>query len=95
MNIKNELMKLRNDEDDTYRFYYDGTIKMATMTLSGVVGWCVIAKAVPGIADLSIRECFHKHNGGEYINAKNIRDCISVRDLIIAEVARLRYSAAS
>jgi len=86
-----ELNKEQKKVADGYRLFHDGSLKIKTLTDSGDVGWCVIAKLIPA-ASPSIRSYFTQHDDGIYLRTQGLREALEVRDLILIQMTESRVT---
>ena len=93
MTINDELNLLLISQDavkDHYRFFHDGVIKMATLTDSGLLGWCTLARPIPGMAQLYSCYFVEHENGGRYLMVSNLKYAISLRDRVLTQLTESR-----
>lgn len=92
MNVREKLRELQRGQvkaSDGTRLYHDGSIKIQSLTDNAEIGWCVIAKPVPG-ASPSIRQYFSQHPDGMYLKVEGIREAIELRDIIFEKMVEAR-----
>lgn len=90
--MREKLRKLQREQSsisDGHRIFHDGSVKIQSLTESGDIGWCVIAKSVPG-ATHSLRQYFPQHPDGMYLKVEGIREAITLRDTIFERMVEVR-----
>ncbi len=90
--MREKLKKLKREQASIrggHRIFHDGSVKIQSLTDSGNIGWCVIAKPVPG-ASPSIRQYFSQHPDGMYLKVEGIREAIELRDAIFEKMVEAR-----
>lgn len=92
MSINEELKALKFEQSticDEYRLFHDGTIKMASLTDSGQMGWYVVAKPIPGMS-FAYRRYFKTQGDGVFLNVPTLREAVSLRDMIFTAIVEAR-----
>lgn len=72
------IIKEQDVYPDKVRLYYDGSICVPSLTVSGHQGWIVEAPPVPGAAIVTMRA----FNGYKFIRCESMRQAITLRDAI-------------
>jgi len=92
MNVREKLRELQKGQSkvsDGTRIYHDGSIKIQSLTDNAEIGWCIIAKPVPGSA-YSLRQYFSQHPDGMYLKVEGMREAIELRDAIFEKMVGAR-----
>lgn len=81
MSWQEKIESLINEQEyisDKVRLYYDGSICVPSLTVSGQNGWIVEAPSVPGAALVTMRA----FNGYKFLKCESLRQAITLRDSI-------------
>lgn len=92
MSLHDEIRKLhelQSSTDDGLRLFHDGSIKQRSLTESMEMGWCIVARSVPG-ASLAFRNYFPSRGDGIYLQVENIRDAMTIRDMMLTTLVESR-----
>jgi hypothetical protein len=84
-----DLQREQDDIEDGTRIFWDGSVKIKTLTPKGDMGWYVLARPVQG-AKLSFRRYFNANPDGNYLRVPGMREAITIRDEMLTAMVESR-----
>jgi len=94
MSVQTDLrdLQLRQAEvGDGYRLFYDGTIKIQSLTEMGNIGWYILARSIPG-ATTAFKRYFSHTPEGIFLKTEDMREAIAIRDLMMISCVEARVN---